>query len=78
MSPKEREKTFEALTKAVLQPGEVPAWLKSLQDLESRYEMSTDEMLRRWKAGLIEDTADTSRWMILASCRPKSKSEPEP
>ena len=49
--------------------GSLSAIDAQLTALETRYEMTSEEMLARFKSGKQDDTADISRWMMLLSVR---------
>ena len=38
---------------------------KILQSFEEKYQMSSDEFLKRWSAGELEDTEEYNRWYVL-------------
>lgn len=40
-----------------------------IRELETRYEMPSDEMLRRLEGGQIKETADIARWLYLLDAR---------
>lgn len=49
--------------------GSLSAIDTQIRAFETRYEMSSDEMLVRFQSGKQPDTADISRWMMLLSVR---------
>lgn len=49
--------------------GSLSALDRQIRAFETRYEMSSDEMLSRFKRGEQADTAEISRWMMLLSVR---------
>jgi|GEM_PF-2926797 len=74
-----RIQEFDALTADEMQifvdrsMGKPNGQLGSLQAklgvLESRYEMSTDTMLSRFRSGQLRETAEIARWLVLAQAR---------
>lgn len=40
-----------------------------IREYEVRYEMSTGDMLDRWRGGELRETAEIARWLLLASAR---------
>jgi len=40
-----------------------------IRAFEARYEMTSAEMLRKFRAGEIRETADISKWLFLISVR---------
>lgn len=44
--------------------------LAALREFEDQYGISTQKMRRMFRHGQIEDTADTSRWLLLARLVP--------
>lgn len=49
--------------------GEVTALDRKILAYEQQYEMTTAEMKKKFKQGLVKDTADIARWLVLASAR---------
>lgn len=68
MSPKQREAAIANLARASMGPanGQMGPLHARLRELEVRYEMSTQEMLALARKGELRDTADFSRWKVLA------------
>lgn len=68
MTPDEREETIQELLSA--SPEMARSNLSArIREYELRHAMSTERMLKRWRRGEIEDTAEIARWLFLASAR---------
>lgn len=63
----ERERRIGELVDAACAPrnGQQKVLDASIRELESRYEMSSADMLAKFARGDVSDTADVSRWIIL-------------
>ena len=48
-------------------PGTEAAIRRRIRDYEIRYEMKSAEMLRRFRAGEIRETAELTKWLFLIS-----------
>ena len=43
-----------------------------IRAFETRYEMTSAEMRERFRAGMLNDTADIARWLLLVSARDRA------
>ncbi len=43
-----------------------------IRAFETRYEMTSDEMRKRFRDGTLNDTADVARWLLLLSARDRA------
>lgn len=76
MTAEERKETLGGLIDAAKNDSKATRIVleSRIRELERRYGMSSEEMQARLAQGLIEDTAETSRWLILL--RALSRYEP--
>ena len=60
-----------ALAKVTSAPpnGALTSLHEQIARFEARYEMTSDEMRQRFAEGALEDTADTSDWLMLVKVR---------
>ncbi len=76
MEPSRKERALDALVRRaqVGQPnGSLSAIDGQIRAFETRYEMSSDDMLARFKRREQSDTAEISRWMMLLSARARAR-----
>lgn len=68
MTPEQRKAAIADLAHASMGPanGQMGPLRARLRELEVQYEMSTKEMLAKASKGELWDSADFSRWKILA------------
>lgn len=49
--------------------GQMNALDAEIRDYEIRYAMTSEKMLSEFKAGVVKDTADIAKWLILVQVR---------
>lgn len=71
MTRAEKDAALAELVRAAKSPrnGQSKALEGRIRALEIRYEMTSDEMRRRFANGRMSDTADISLWLILLYAR---------
>ncbi len=67
----EKKAALADLARAAKEPrnGQARELDGQIRDLEIRYEMTSEEMRRRFADGLLSDTADISLWLVLLYAR---------
>jgi len=71
LNDEEAEEVLAELENAVMAPrnGQLAIMNARIRDFETRYEMSSAQMLERLRAGAMKETAEIVKWLNLLDAR---------
>jgi uncharacterized protein YqgV (UPF0045/DUF77 family) len=69
LPPAKKREVVASLVSASMEPSNGKGIKARLSAFETRYEMTTAQMLAAFKAGKLDDTADIAAWLVFARVR---------